>query len=130
MGAMSHAEDTGVFVLMKHGGGVACLADLSAGRQWALAFSTQEAARGFVAATGADADRVLPITLGEWFGRQEEKGWPDLAIDPDPEAVRAHPLRIEADPAEHDIRCITREHVWGRSYEVAVRRREGEGRRT
>ena len=62
MGAMSHAEDTGVFVLMKHGGGVACLADLSA--------------------------------------------------------------------AEHDIRCITREHVWGRSYEVAVRRREGEGRRT
>jgi len=123
MSAISHTGNTEVFVPMKRVGGLPCLVDPGAGRQWAFAFTTVEKAKAFVAVAGVEADRLLPITLGEWFERQEEKGWPDLAIDPDPEAVRDYSLRIDADPSEHNIQCVTRETLAGWLHEVTVRRR-------
>lgn len=123
IGAMNYTEDTQVFVLMAPGR-CACLVDLSAARQWGLAFTTQDKAKEFMRKVPTDADRVLPCTLGEWFGWQDAKGLPDLAIDPDPLALRDHPLRIDADPAKHDIQCVTREHLGVKSFEVTVRKRE------
>lgn len=123
MSAMKHTEETEVFVPLKHDGGLPCLVDLGAGRQWAFAFTTAEKAKAFVVVAGVEADRLLPITLGEWFGRQEVKGWPDLAIDPDPETLRDYPLRIDADLSKHDIQCVTRETLAGWQHEVTVRRR-------
>lgn len=120
---MNYTEDTEVFVIT-NGASFARFADLGEARQWALAFTSIGKAKEFIAITGLAADRVLPITLREWFEQQEEKDWPDLAIDTDPVKLRDHPLRVEADMNTHNICCITHEHIWGKSYEVAIGKRE------
>lgn len=120
---MSYTEDTQIFVMAMQKSFV-CLADISAAKQWALAFTSQSKAKEFLRKFPKKADRVLPCTLGEWFGWQDSKGWPNLTIDLDLEALLNYPLHLNIDTSKHDIFCVTREHVGMKSYEVIVQKRE------
>jgi hypothetical protein len=70
-----------------------------------------------------EVERVLPCTLGEWFAWQPKKNLPDLAIDPDPEAVANYPLGLAADTAKFDIQCVTQRLPTGLVHRVTIRPR-------
>lgn len=125
---MAHTEDTRVFVLVTENNRFACLTELSTGKQWAYAFTSQQKAKNFLRimrghGSLGNANRLLPCTLKEWFDWQPQKNLPDLTIDPDPRQLRDYPLHVEADLSTHDLQCITRDFANGKVYEVVVRPR-------
>jgi len=123
--AVEYSEDTKVFVLATRENRFACLAELSTGRRWAYAFTSQKKAKDFLCVMRGqvpeDADRLFPCTLKEWFDWQPQKKWPDLTIDPDAKQLRDYPLQVQADLSTHDFQCITRESANGKTYEVIIR---------
>lgn len=124
--AVEYTEEMTVYVLTTRRNRFACLAELSTGRQWAYAFTTQKKAKDFLRVMRghglpADTDRLFPCTLKEWFDWQPKKKWPDLTIDPDAQQLRDYPLGLKVDLATHDLQCLTRESVHGKTYEVLIR---------
>ena len=122
---VQYSEDTQVFVLATRENRFACLTELSTGRQWAYAFTSQEKAKDFLRVfrgqTPENIDRLFPCTLKEWFDWQPQKKWPDLTIDPDPHQLRDYPLQVQVDLSTHDLQCLTRESAHGKTYEVIIR---------
>ncbi len=124
-GAVEYSENTPVFVLATRENQFACLTELSTGKQWAYAFTSQGKAKDFLRVLRGhvpeNADRLFPCTLKEWFDWQPQKKWPDLTIDADPQQLREYPLHVQADLSTHDLQCLTRESAQGKTYEVIIR---------
>jgi hypothetical protein len=124
--AVEYCEDTPVFVLATRGGRFACLAELSTGKHWAYAFTSEEKAKDFLRVLRGhglpeDADRVFPCTLKEWFDSQAQKNLPDLTIDADPHQLLNYPLHLGIDLSKHNVQCVTRQMPGGTSFTVLLR---------
>ena len=124
----TYSEQTQVFALVATSKRFVSLVELITARQWAYAFTSLDKAKAFVRIMREvpgfpEVERVLPCTLGEWFAWQPKKKLPDLAIDPDPEAVANYPLGLAADAAKFDIQCVTQRLPTGLVHRVTIRPR-------
>jgi hypothetical protein len=105
------------------------LMELGSIRKWIYGFTSKEKAENFLRVTRRAGlfeagDRFFPCTLAEWFEIKAKRKLPDLAIDPDPEAVRDYPL-IVGDMSKHNISSVTVELPSGdKVYRVAVSPRQ------
>jgi hypothetical protein len=124
----TYSEQTQVFALVAKSKRFVALVELTTARQWVYAFTSVDKAKAFIRVMRKvpgfpEVERVLPCTLGEWFGWQPKKNLPDLAIDPDPEAVANYPLGLAADTAKFDIQCVTQRLPTGIVHRVTIRPR-------
>lgn len=121
----TYSEQTQVFALVAESKRFVSLVELPTARQWVYAFTSVDKAKAFVRIMRKvpgfpEVERVLPCTLGEWFAWQPKKNLPDLAIDPDPEAVANYPLNLAVDAAKFDIQCVTQRLPTGVVHRVTI----------
>jgi hypothetical protein len=128
-----YTEQTVVHVLANADYQFMGLMELASNRRWVYAFTSKEKAENFLRITRRAGlfeagDRFFPCTLAEWFEMQAKQKLPDLAIDPDPVAVRDYPL-MTGDMSKHNITSVTVDLPGGgKVCQVAVAARQYSGR--